>query len=129
MPAETANPTPCEKKGRGRPLGSKSKNRIHEESILIPRPVRRPLHYNQVEAAAELGMSAASLYYRETTEKGIFQPALKEGKSIIYTATQIEIMSLVMRKRITNEQGMKLWREIEDAELMDMVRRTRGGDV
>ncbi len=120
------NPT-IKKRGRGRPRGSKSKNRIREESILVPRPTRRPLHYNLSEAAAELGICHTQLYKMANEEGGIYKPAAKRGRLIIYTLTQIEIMSQVMRKKITPEEGAEMFRRIEDEELASLVRRMQGG--
>lgn len=128
MSAEAQEKPIAEKRGRGRPKGSTTKNRIREDSILVPSPIRRPRHYNQSEAAAELGISHAFLYQLAKEEGGIFKPAAKNGRHIIYTDTQIEIISLVMRKKITAERGLSYWKGIEDEELISLARRMRGGD-
>ena len=110
---------------RGRPVGSKTKNRISKESILVPAPIRRPRHYNQVEAAAELGVGHDVLYRLSKTSDPIYTPAQSRGKFVIYTDTQIEIISLVMRGKLTADQGYELWMRIENQEIMDLVRRGR----
>lgn len=125
MSAEIKEQSTVEKPRRGRPRGSKTKNRIraHEDSILVPRPIRRPLHYNQVEAAAELGVSHDVLYRHSCQQGGIYKPS---GK--IYTDLQIKIISFVMRGKLTPEQGLDLFQQIDDEELLDMARRARGNE-
>ncbi len=127
---ETAEQPTATKRGRGRPKGSKSKNRIREESILVPAPIRRPRHYNLSEAAAELNISHTYLGYDLVEKYGdICRPAAKNGRHIIYTDVQIQIISLVMWKKITPEEGLKMFRRIEDEELATMARRMQGGEA
>ena len=129
MSAEVKEHPTTEKRGRGRPRGSKSKNRISEESILVPSPIRRPRHYNLSEAAAELGISHTFLYQLANEEGEIFKPAAKNGRHIIYTDTQIEVISLVMRKKVTAERGLEMWRRIEDEELATMAAQAEPGGL
>lgn len=129
MSAEIKEQPTAERRGRGRPKGSKTKNRIREESILVPAPIRRPRHYNLSEAAAELGISHTFLYQLANEEGEIYRPAAKTKRHIIYTDVQIQIISLAMRKKITPEEGLKMLRRIEGEELAAMARRMRGGEA
>ncbi len=129
MSAEIKEQPAAERRGRGRPKGSKTKNRIREESVLVPRPIRRPRHYNLSEAAAELGISHTFLYQLANKEGEIYMPAAKSKRHIIYTDTQIEIISLAMRKKTTPEDALKMFRRIEDKELAAMEQRMRGGEA
>ncbi len=85
MPGEiipVTTPDTAEKRGRRRPKGSKTKNRIREESVLVPRPIRRPRHYSLSEAAAELGVSHTFLYQLANEAGEIFKSAAKSKPSL-----------------------------------------------
>ena len=125
MPVDVNGQSTTKKRGRGRPMGSKTKNRIRDESILVPRPTRRPLLYNRTTAAMELGLCDYSLCQLENTKGGVYVPVYKEGRTVIYTDVQVRIMAFVLQKKMTPEKGEELRKAIEDEDLMDLARRSR----
>lgn len=117
---------PVAKKGKGRPIGSKTKNRAQDETVLVSKPTRRPMHYSLTVAAAELGMSHDALYRLSKTHR-LYQPAARIGRtSVIYTDIQIQFMSLAMRHKMTEDRAVQLWECIEDEEVMSLEKRAIG---
>lgn len=114
------------KRGRGRPKGSKTKNRLADGSPVSIHSARRPRHYNLGEAAAELAMSRGTLY-RKTLEHPVWKPSGRTARDVIYTEEQIKILSYVLRNRLSEDQGLELWESIDDQGLMDLVRKGKGG--
>ncbi len=84
---------------------------------------RRPLHYNKVDAAFELGISRPTL---ESYSGELFKPAGQNGRINIYTHTQLKIISLVLRGKLTEERGTELWKEIQEQEVMEVLRLAHG---
>lgn len=131
MSAETTDKPVVAKRGRGRPKGSKTKNRLREpgapknitqilnaikNGVLVIRASRRPRHFNLTEAAAEMGICDDQLRALGQ-EHGVFLPAYRNGKTVIFTDLQLDIISLVMRGRISRDDGLRKWKEVEMREL------------
>lgn len=126
MTAEISEAPVIEKRGRGRPKGSKTKGRLLASPISKARPLRRPKHYNRTEAAEYLGISY-DLLLELAAKHEVYRPAFQEGRTIIYLDVQLdEIISLVMRKRLTEEEGVKAWKQLEALELERLERHLRG---
>ncbi len=105
---------------------SKSKAKESSESILVSAPIRRPLHYSRVDAAAELGISHDVLY-RLGQEHRIYQPAAKRSRTVvIFTDIQIRFISLVMRGKMEPDRAYNLWQCLEDQEVQELVNKAIG---
>lgn len=116
-------------KKRGRPIGSKTKNRLQEISVLVPNPIRRPMHYTMKQAAAELGISHDTLHNR-SKEHRIYEPAARIARArVVYTDLQVQLISLVMREKITADMALEYMELIESNEINDLRRRATGVKV
>ena len=85
-------------------------------------------HFNARETAGLLDICEEHLAALGK-EQPIFAPSGKFARKSIYPRKQIEIISLVMRDKLTPEQGAELWRRIQDREIADVLREARGEDV
>lgn len=101
---------------------------VSEAATMNVRPIKvifdsdSRLHYNTSEAAAVLGMSRQFL--TELASKGresIYAPSGKFGIDNIYPRRQVQIISLVMRGKLSDEEGAELWRRIQDRELTEIM--------
>ena len=84
------------------------------------------LHYSTSEAAEVLGISRQYLTELAGQKILIYMPSAKFGIVNIYPRRQVQIISLVMRGKLTETEGGELWSRIQDNELSEVMAVARG---
>ncbi|MCC8190395.1 MAG: hypothetical protein LIP77_07130 [Planctomycetes bacterium] len=78
----------------------------------------RPRHYNLMEAARMLGVSR---HYFYAQSHPIYRPLAVRKRINIYTEKHIEVLSLVMRGMVTEDDGYALIQQFAMDELASVI--------